>query len=130
MPRPHNTYPVVMQEDSEAVPPDVGPAPPYWSLRGGAHPPAVRLAHIEVISELARNIIEVSGSENEVPNKQPPTDDAIAPRTEPVGPWRWVTDDLIEETIRVWEPRHGRWIGPEEAVLILSRDPLSSRANR
>ena len=53
--------------------------------------------------------------------KQPPRDDAVGARTEPVGPWRWVTDGLIEETIRVWEPRYGRNIGPEEADLILTR---------
>ena len=52
--------------------------------------------------------------------KQPPPDDAVGRRTDPVGPWRWVTDGLIEETIRVWEPRYQRKIGPEEAALILS----------
>jgi hypothetical protein len=65
-------------------------------------------------------MIEVEGSENEVPRKQPPTDDAIAPGTEPLGAWRWVTDGLIDETIRVWEPRYGRRIGREEAVLIVT----------
>ena len=53
--------------------------------------------------------------------KQPPTDDAVGAHTEPVGPWRWITNGLIEETIRVWEPRYGRKIGPEEAALILTR---------
>jgi hypothetical protein len=53
--------------------------------------------------------------------KQPQTDDPVGGRTEPVGPWCWVTDGLIEETIRVWEPRYGRKIGPEEAALILTR---------
>jgi hypothetical protein len=66
-------------------------------------------------------MIEVAGSENEEPMKQRPTGDAVGARTEPVGPWLWVTDGLIEETIRVWEPRYGREIGPEEAALILTR---------
>jgi hypothetical protein len=52
--------------------------------------------------------------------KEPPADDAVGARTEPVGPWRWVTDGLIEETIRVWEPRYGRKTGPEEALLTLT----------
>ncbi len=74
---------------------------------------------MEVIGELARKMIEVAESEREVPVKQPQTDDTVAPRTEPVRTLQWVTDGLIEETIRVWEPSYGRRVGPEEAVLIL-----------
>jgi hypothetical protein len=64
--------------------------------------------------------IVVPGCANEVPVKQAPTHDAVGRRTDPVGPWRWVTAALIEETIRVWEPRYERKIGSEEAALILS----------
>jgi hypothetical protein len=73
------------------------------------------------VKALGSNVIGVAGSANEVPVKQAPTDDAVGRRTDPVGPWRWVTAGLIEETIRVWEPRYGRKIDPEEATLILSR---------
>lgn len=56
-----------------------------------------------------------------MPTNRPPTDDAVGASTESTGPGQWVTDGLIEETIRVWEPRYGRTIGPEEAALILTR---------
>jgi hypothetical protein len=82
--------------------------------------PHQRFERMEVIG-LSSSMIEVGGSEHEAAMKEPPTDDAVRARAESLGPERWVTHGLIEETIRVWEPRYGRKIGPEEAALILTR---------
>jgi hypothetical protein len=66
-------------------------------------------------------MIEVARPENDVPMKQPPVGDAVGAHSEPLRHGRRVTDGLIDETIRVWEPRYRRKIGPEEAAQILTR---------
>ena len=37
----------------------------------------------------------------------------------PAGTPDWITADLIEQTIRVWQPYYGAVISPEEAVTMI-----------
>lgn len=38
----------------------------------------------------------------------------------PAGTCAWMTAELIEQTLRVWEPHYGRTLSAEEAVEILT----------
>ena len=42
-----------------------------------------------------------------------------APPVPPSGKPRWITDELLAETIRVWQPRYGKPISDDEAVQII-----------
>ncbi len=51
----------------------------------------------------------------------------------PAGTPDWITAELIEQTIRVWQPYYQATITPEEAVIMIVSvgrlfDALSSRA--
>jgi hypothetical protein len=45
------------------------------------------------------------------------------PETAPVVPSsdipRWITDELLTKTIRVWQPRYGKSISTDEAMQII-----------
>jgi hypothetical protein len=45
----------------------------------------------------------------------PETASAISPSEMP----RWITEELITETIRVWQPRYGKPISTDEALQII-----------
>jgi len=42
-----------------------------------------------------------------------------APGALPAGTPSWITPELIEATQKVWEPRYGRPLSPEEAITIV-----------
>jgi hypothetical protein len=49
------------------------------------------------------------------------TDDCpeTAPVISPSDMPRWITEELLTETIRVWQPRYGKLISTDEAVQII-----------
>ena len=45
--------------------------------------------------------------------------DGACPSIVPAGAPDWITADLIERTIRVWQPYYADLISPEEAVTMI-----------
>lgn len=48
-------------------------------------------------------------------NERPEPAPALPPSDKP----RWITDELLAETIRVWQPRYGKPISDDDAVQII-----------
>lgn len=52
---------------------------------------------------------------------------AIAPVVVPPGAPRWVTPELLEHTLRIWQPRYKSRLTPEDALgIIMNVSQLNS----